>query len=144
RLIDNYKKAALDFEDLTALKESIETKKLEARKILNKLLLDEFIGLGIHFEQATWDVSKGGEGKPDKRRLKIIDIEALNPFHWAYEFDEIMVNRGGFDAIITNPPWDVLKPNPKEFFESHSQLVKKKRMRLHDFKKTKRKLLRDN
>ena len=143
RLIDNYKKAALNFEDLTALKDSIEAKKREARDILDKLLLDEFVGLGIQFEQATWDVSKGREGKPEKRRLKIDDVKSLKPFHWAYEFDEIIVNREGFDAIITNPPWEIFKPNSKEFFEFYSDLVRKKKMRIEEFDKAKDDLLED-
>jgi hypothetical protein len=47
RLVDLYKRSALDFEDLTALKQSVESKKDEARAILNKLLLDELLSLNI-------------------------------------------------------------------------------------------------
>src|SRR5262249_14812451 len=88
RLIDNYKKAALDFENLTALKDSIDAKKREARDILDQLLLGEFRGLGIHFEEATWDSKRGVEGRSNKRPLTLEDIQNLRPFHWAYEFDE--------------------------------------------------------
>jgi len=45
-----------------------------------------------------------------------VDIEDLQPFHWGCEFDEIMNQRGGFDAIITNPPWESVEPGAKEFF----------------------------
>jgi len=38
--------------------------------------------------------------------LNRADIEALHPFHWGFEFDEILNQHGGFDAIITNPPWE--------------------------------------
>ena len=72
-------------------------------------------------------------GKPTKRPLKPADIEALHPFHWGFEFDEILNKRGGFDAIITNPPWEMFKPYGKEFFEEHSDFVTKKNMTIHDF-----------
>ena len=67
----------------------------------------------------------------------------MHPFHWGFEFDEILNKRGGFDAIITNPPWETFKPNGKEFFEDHSELVSKKKMTIHEFEKEQAKLLRD-
>ncbi len=144
QLIDNYKKSTSLFQDLAGLKSSIEELKADARKILDKLLLDEFHALGVQFEQATWDESKKKEGKCHKRGLRIEDIRALTPFHWAYEFDEVMENRGGFDLIITNPPWDILKPNAKEFFEHYSGQVTKKKMPIEDFEKEKKSLLVDD
>jgi hypothetical protein len=55
-----------------------------------------------------------------KRQVTIADIEKLQPFHWGFEFGKVLNERGGFDAIITNPPWEIFKPNSKEFFEGHS------------------------
>src|SRR5207248_1613867 len=131
-------------EDLTALRENIDGKRAEAHDTLNEILTEQFQALGIKYEQATWDAAKEDKGKPVKRALKIEDIEALRPFHWGYEFDEIVNRRGGFDAIITNPPWEVLKPYAKEFFQSHSELVTKLFMPIEAFEKEKSKLLKDS
>jgi len=129
-----YKESTSLFKDLAALKHDIDALKTEARAILDQLLLDQFQALGIKYEQATWDSAKKKEGKPEKRPLRITDIEALQPFHWAYEFDEIIVNRGGFDAIITNPPWDVFQNDQKEFATNFDPSINKNVIRIEDWK----------
>ncbi len=143
RLIYTYRHAATYAEDLTTLRDTIESKKQQAIETLDDILLDEFKHLGIRFEQTTWDDKKHALGKPIKRLLKPQDIERLRPFHWGFEFDEILNKRGGFDAIITNPPWEIFKPNGKEFFEGYSDRVSKKKMPIHDFEKQRAKLLND-
>jgi hypothetical protein len=143
RLIDNYRNATAYSEDLAALRDAIKEKKQSAYEALDDMLLDEFKELGIKYEQATWDEKKKTEGKPAKRLLKPCDIEALHPFHWGFEFDEILNKSGGFDAIITNPPWETLKPYAKEFFADHSEAVTKLFMRIEDFEKERSKLLKD-
>lgn len=145
RLIDTYRHTvtwAGDL-DLSNLKRQIETQKTEAQTTLNEILLNEWHQAGIKFEEATWDAAKGKQGKPKKRNLRIADIEALQPFHWGFEFDEILNRRGGFDAIITNPPWEIFKPNAKEFFQEHSELVTKNTMTIKAFEKEQAKLLQD-
>ncbi len=143
RLVKLYRNASSYSEDLRTMRDKINSQKTEAIAILNEMLLNDFTSLDIKFEQATWDAKKNDEGKPRKRSLEIGDIEALQPFHWGFEFDEVINRSGGFDAIITNPPWEIFKPNAKEFFEGHSDLVSKKKMTIKEFEKEQGKLLKD-
>jgi hypothetical protein len=119
------------------LKSSIEELNAKSQKKLNKLLFDEFGDLKIRFEQAQVT------GKATKRLLVQADVDRLKPFHWGYHFDQVM-ERGGFDAIIANPPWEVFKPNAKEFFAQHSELVTKKKMDIKAFEKHQKELLMDD
>lgn len=130
-------------EKLRALRDKIAEKKKEAHATLNEILLEDFAQLGVKFEEATWDDSKNKEGKPKKRPLEILDIEALHPFHWGYEFDEILHQRGGFDVIITNPPWEVFQTDEKEFFQQFLPTIQKNKLRIEDWKKQQTKLMKD-
>ena len=127
RQIESFRHATTYAEDLTSLRDGIAVIKQNAQKTLNEILKNEFDNLGIKFEQATWDQVKNKKGKPVKRAVTVEDIEKLQPFHWGFEFDRIINEKGGFDAIITNPPWDIFKPNGKEFFESYSDVVSKRK-----------------
>ncbi len=135
RLIDKYRHTATYHDDLRVLRNKINDAKKEAMKTLNEILLEDFDKLGIKFEEATWDDAKKKEGKPKKRALNITDIEALEPFHWGYEFDEIINKRGGFDAIITNPPWEVFQRDEKEFFKEYEPAIQKKKIRIEEWLK---------
>ena len=133
----------LGITDLQELRDSIQKREAEANKILHELLLEEFSTLGIKYEQITWDETKNKEGKSIKRNLTLEDMKTLEPFHWGYEFSEIFRKKDGFDAIITNPPWEVFKPNSKEFFIDYSKVVSKKKMNIKDFEKEQEKILED-
>ena len=66
------------------------------------------------------------------------DMERVRPFHWAAEFPEVFVgddgqalDEGGFTVVIGNPPWEIVKPDLREFFaqfdaDIESRLSRKK------------------
>ncbi|MGA7239346.1 MAG: RNA-binding domain-containing protein, partial [Bryobacteraceae bacterium] len=142
-LIRLYRHPASASEGLISLRDNIEEMRREADATLDEILLKEFTSLGIKYEQSVWNPKTGEIGKVSKRQLKLADIRALRPFHWGYQFDEILNGeRGGFDVIVGNPPWEAFKPYAKEFFEQHSELVSKNNMTIHDFEKEQSKLLK--
>src|SRR5208283_4120860 len=63
--------------------------------------------------------------EPDKdARLKPL-VGDLKFFHWELEFPDVFTPRSnGFDALIGNPPWDVMKPNSLEFFSEFDPLYR--------------------
>lgn len=127
--------------NLRALRDDIDADMREAYGTMNAILRDDFERLGVKFEQATWDTAKNALGKPKKLKIAREHIDAQTPFHWGYMFDEIMQRQGGFDIILTNPPWEVFKPQAKEFFAEHSELVSKNKMTIKEFEKEQEKLL---
>lgn len=138
RLIALYRDTDMAYADhLQNLREGINEQRREANDVLNEILLDDFRALKIQYEQAQL------QGKAVKRQLETSDIDALGPFHWGYEFDEIIETRGGFDVIITNPPWEEFKPNDIEFFAQYDGNISKHKMKFIDFKRIKAQLLED-
>lgn len=144
RKLEAYRHAAqtLKAEDLRGLRDDIEKDRQEAIRVLNEMLKDEFGRLGIKYEQATWDEAKNKEGKPLKRPVSLADIEALQPFHWGYEFSEVMA-QGGFDAIITNPPWETFKPIDREFASSITGNLDRRTSNVKEFQSEFHKLLKN-
>ncbi|RDE05963.1 Eco57I restriction-modification methylase domain-containing protein [Sphingomonas aracearum] len=41
-------------------------------------------------------------------------------FHWPLAFPDVMVERGGFDVVLGNPPWEVVQLGEEEYFESRA------------------------
>ena len=152
RDLESYKKSGPLFnknDGLRILRDKIDAKILETNTTLNDLLVDDIATLGAKFEQATWDTKKQDLGKPVKRAVTTDDVNALLPFHWGFVFDEIMQpraagggrNSGGFDIILTNPPWEIFKPQAKEFFADYLPELGKNSTQIEEFEKDKSKLL---
>lgn len=68
-----------------------------------------------------------GFASPDVQALAIaVEIAARHQFfHWELEFPDVFTpKRAGFDALLGNPPWEIQKPNSKEFFSNHDPLYR--------------------
>ncbi len=55
----------------------------------------------------------------ESRRLS----RGLRFFHWEIEFPEVF-ERGGFHAVVGNPPWETLSPKTQEFFSNYDPLFR--------------------
>jgi Putative DNA-binding domain len=134
-------------ERLLRLREHIYKLRKNSYEKLNELLLGDFNDLKIKFEESIWNTEKNKPDKPKKRDLTKKDIEDLQPFHWGFEFPEVF-KHGGFDAIITNPPWEVFQTDEKEFFEEilpkdEREKIHKKKIRIEDWKNQLAELMKD-
>jgi hypothetical protein len=62
-----------------------------------------------------------------EERATIIDRLAsdLKFFHWELAFPDVFTpQREGFDAVLGNPPWEVMKANSHEFFSDHDPIYR--------------------
>ncbi|MFQ3640234.1 MAG: N-6 DNA methylase, partial [Chloracidobacterium sp.] len=48
--------------------------------------------------------------------------EQLGFFHWPLAFPEVFA-QGGFDVVLSNPPWERIKLQEKEFFENEDATI---------------------
>lgn len=65
--------------------------------------------------------------QPDEAALAVATELAAKRrfFHWELEFPDVFTaSQQGFDAMLGNPPWEIQKPNSKEFFSNHDPLYR--------------------
>lgn len=146
QLIDRYQGLNADSTpadtELGQLRDVIHDKLNSARLTLNHVMHAQLQTAKVGYQQAHWDAAKGKETYT-KKPLTEQHLADLRPFHWGYEFNRVLTERGGFDAIIANPPWEIFKPNAREFFVEYADVVRKQNMQVEDFEKKKAELLRD-
>jgi hypothetical protein len=70
-------------------------------------------------------------GQPTGEALAIVEElhRAHRFFHWELEFPDVFGSGtreapGGFHALLGNPPWEIQKPNSKEFFSNVDPLFR--------------------
>ena len=72
--------------------------------------------------EAVWRTVRGGSAQSSAHTVCKEAAEANRIFHWPLEFPAVMA-RGGFDAVIGNPPWEVSQLSDVEFFASRDPHV---------------------
>lgn len=138
KMIGQYKNKPLSFEKLKELKKKILNFLDDNSFKLNRVLADKCNKKGLKYSEISYQgKKKTGKKKTKKewaekkRAVKPEDFYSkeeeknLKPFHWDFAFNEIM-DKGGFDVIITNPPWEDINNDDKEFFKEYAEINKNK------------------
>lgn len=74
---------------------------------------------GRHTVPTTADVRMKLAGGQIYGPLEAAAVDAAGvarAFHWPLAFPDVMVERGGFDVVLGNPPWERIKLQEQEFF----------------------------
>jgi hypothetical protein len=66
--------------------------------------------------QELWLALNQGKVRPEMEAATAASRRA-RAFHWTLEFPDVM-QRGGFDVVLGNPPWERIKLQEQEFFAS--------------------------
>ena len=106
-LYDDVIEAIERHQDATSAKEAANARKLAESRIekhsekLDEKVLKQFHEAGVE-------------------EIDIRDVQDFHPFHWVLEFAPVYQD-GGFDVVIGNPPWDVIKTNRDDFFSKFDE-----------------------
>ena len=91
--------------------------------------------------EAVWRTVRGGSAQLSVHTVCKEAAQANRVFHWPLEFPAVMA-RGGFDAVIGNPSWEVSQLSDVEFFSSRDPHVAA--LQGNDRKTTIKRLREDN
>ncbi len=129
QLVSRYKNQPLSFAKLKELKGKTNQFLEDYNQKLNLALAKKCSQAGVKYPEVK-DIQ--GKKNTKKRTVRPEDFNStegernLNPFHWDFAFNEIM-SKGGFDVIITNPPWERVQIEEKEFFSKYDPTIQKKK-----------------
>jgi hypothetical protein len=62
----------------------------------------------------------GGSNYGPMEAAAVDAAEAARPLHWPLAFPDVMVERGGFDVVLGNPPWERVVLQEQEFFSGRA------------------------
>ena len=130
-LVNLYKNKPLSFEKLKELKSKTQNFLEKHNYNLNQLLANKCNENGLKYTPLK-DINEKKKIFGKKRQVLVDDFYSqsnsknLNPFHWDFAFNEI-ISQGGFDVIITNPPWERVQMEEKEFFLEYDPTIQKKK-----------------
>ncbi len=146
-LVSQYKNKPLSFNKLKELKNKTNSFLAKHSKSLNQLLADKCTQANLKYTPII-DIKGKKKVLGKKREVYATDFysednsKGLNPFHWDFAFNEI-INKGGFDVIITNPPWEKIKSEDREFFHKYDKSIDKKKTPKPVLKRKKQELLKN-
>ncbi len=117
-------------DDIERKRVAWETARLDETHTREELRANLFVGAYFAkktrgtFEEVphTEDLSRLRIGAPNRRAVETAAGELARQhgfFHWHLAFAEIMQG-GGFDVVLGNPPWERIKLQEQEFFASRS------------------------
>jgi hypothetical protein len=66
---------------------------------------------------AIWEWLRGQQPFGPMFAAAVAAARTARAFHWPLEFPDVM-QRGGFDVVLGNPPWEVLQFGEEEYFAS--------------------------
>jgi hypothetical protein len=69
-----------------------------------------------------WDWLRGVQPFPPLFAAGVEAARAARAFHWPLEFPDIM-QRGGFDVVLGNPPWEKANVKYEEFFKNKDPAI---------------------
>jgi hypothetical protein len=110
-----------------------EYEDLREREALKRLFLASDLWTAAFFQplrgkgpfittQHVWTALRGGKLSPEVERLARELSERHRFFHWWLEFPDVM-ERGGFDVVLGNPPWEKVKLEDKQFFADKAKEI---------------------